>query len=239
MFEDSLVESTGRIRTRSARLAVGSFLLEAAILAVLILIPFLYPDALPRQALTTLLTAPPPPPAPAALPAHPAAPHPAAPNMLASLTFPSRIPPHAANITDSPVPSGPGQGLESTGPAVPGSLRNLFGQGSAPAPKVVVEAKPKTGPLRISAGVAAGQLLAPILPVYPVIAKTARVQGTVVVEATISKTGAVANAHAVSGPALLIPAALAAIAQARYQPYKLNGEPVEVSTTINIVFTLQ
>jgi protein TonB len=238
MFEDSLVESTGRIRTRSAKLAIGSFLLEAAILAVLILIPFLYPDALPRQALTTLLTAPPPPPAPASLPAQPAVTRPPAPSMLASLTAPSRIPPHALNITDNPAPSAIGPGLESTGPAVPGSLKNLFGQGAAPAPKVVVEPKPRTGPLRISAGVAAGQLLAPIRPVYPIIAKTARIQGIVIVEATISKTGAVENAHAVSGPPMLIPAAIAAISQARYQPYQLNGEPVEVSTTINIVFTL-
>jgi protein TonB len=239
MFEDSLVESTGRIRTRSARLAAGSFLLQAAILTVLILVPFLYPDALPRQALTTLLTAPPPPPAPASLPAHPAAAHPAAPSMLASLTAPSRISSHAVNINDNPAPSDLGQSLERTGPAVPGSLKNLFGQGVAPAPKVVVEPRPRSGPLRISAGVAAGQLLTPIRPVYPIIAKTARIQGTVVIEATISKTGVVENAHAISGPPLLIPAALAAIAQARYQPYKLNGEPVEVSTTINIVFTLQ
>lgn len=62
MFEDSLVESTGRIRTRSKWLAIGSFLLQAALLTALILIPFFYPGALPKQALTMMLVAPPPPP---------------------------------------------------------------------------------------------------------------------------------------------------------------------------------
>jgi protein TonB len=239
MFEDSLVESTGRIRTRSVRLAVGSFFLQAAILAVLIFIPYLYPAALPRQTLTMLLTAPPPPPAPAHLP-QPARPLQAMPAAtLVSLHMPSRIPPHAAvNAVDSTAPTTMGPGLESTGPAAPGALQDLFGSGATSPPRVVAEVKPKSGPIRISAGVADGRLLAPIRPVYPTIAKTARIEGTVVVEATISKTGAVENARAVSGPPMLIQAALSAIAQARYQPYKLNGEPVEVETTINIIFSL-
>jgi protein TonB len=86
--------------------------------------------------------------------------------------------------------------------------------------------------------VAAGQLLTPILPVYPVIAKTARIEGTVIVEATISRTGMIENAHAITGPPLLIPAAITAIAQARYRPYQLNSRPVEVETTIRVVFSL-
>ena len=237
MFEDSLVESTGRIRTRSSRLAIGSFLLQTAILGVLILIPYLYPAALPRQALSMLLIAPPPPPAPANLAAHAAPSHAAAPVPLASLTMPSRIPAHVAMISDA-APSTLDAGLESSGPSTPGDLQNLFGPGNAPAPKVVVEAKPKSGPLRISRGVAEGRLLNPIRPVYPAIAKAARIQGTVIVEATISRTGAVIDAHTLSGPPMLVQAAIAAIAAARYQPYKLNGEPVEVETTINVVFTL-
>jgi periplasmic protein TonB len=237
MFEDSLVESTGRFRTRTSRLAIGSFLLQAAILGVLILIPYLYPAALPRQALSMLLTAPPPPPAPANLPAHVAPSHAAAPATLVSLTMPSSIPVHAAMIADA-APSVLDSGLESSGPSTPGDLRKLFGSVNARAPKVVVEAKPKSGPPRISAGVAEGRLLNPIRPVYPAIAKAARIQGTVIVEATISKTGAVINAHTVSGPPMLVQAAITAIAAARYQPYKLNGEPVEVETTINVVFTL-
>jgi protein TonB len=75
-------------------------------------------------------------------------------------------------------------------------------------------------------------------PVYPAIAKAARVQGTVVLEATISKTGAITGLRVVSGPAMLQQAALDAVKTWRYKPYLLNNEPVDVETTINVIFTL-
>jgi protein TonB len=103
---------------------------------------------------------------------------------------------------------------------------------------MVVATKPDK-PLRISNGVSAGLLLAPIHPVYPAIAKTARVEGTVVVEAIISKGGTIESLHAVSGPDLLRQAAIDAIRVARYQPFKLNGEPTEVQTTITVNFRMQ
>jgi protein TonB len=65
-----------------------------------------------------------------------------------------------------------------------------------------------------------------------------RVQGTVVVAATISITGRIENLRVLSGSPILVPAAVDAIRQARYRPWTLNGEPVEVETTINIVFSL-
>jgi protein TonB len=86
--------------------------------------------------------------------------------------------------------------------------------------------------------VAQGQLLVPIRPVYPAIALASRTQGTVVVAATISKDGRIENLRVVSGPAMLVNAAVQAISQARYRPYLLNNEPVEVETTINVVFRL-
>jgi protein TonB len=84
----------------------------------------------------------------------------------------------------------------------------------------------------------AGLLLAPIQPNYPPIAKAAGIQGSVVVEAVISKTGRIENLHALSGPPMLRGAALDAISAARYQPYRLDGEPTEVQTTITVVFRL-
>jgi protein TonB len=78
----------------------------------------------------------------------------------------------------------------------------------------------------------------PIRPVYPAIALAARVQGMVIVEATISAQGRIEKARVISGPPMLAAAALSAIDQARYEPYKLNGDPVEVETTINVVFRL-
>jgi protein TonB len=81
-------------------------------------------------------------------------------------------------------------------------------------------------------------LLTPIQPVYPAIARQAGVQGAVVMEAIISKAGSIESLHAVSGPQMLRAAALSAVEAARYRPYRLNGEPTEVQTTITIVFQL-
>jgi protein TonB len=92
--------------------------------------------------------------------------------------------------------------------------------------------------MRVSSGVLAGMLLTPIRPVYPVIAKAAGVQGAVVLEAVISKAGRIESLRAVSGPAMLRSAAMEAVQAARYVPYLLNGEPVEVQTTIMVVFQL-
>src|SRR5580658_4917576 len=90
----------------------------------------------------------------------------------------------------------------------------------------------------ISAGVAAGMLLQKTVPMYPPIAKAARVSGTVVLQATISKTGTIENLRIVSGPAMLQQSAMDAVRSWRYRPYLLNGDPVEVETTVNVVFTL-
>ncbi len=97
-------------------------------------------------------------------------------------------------------------------------------------------AKP-AGPLRVSAGVAAGQLIVPIQPQYPAIARQIRLQGTVVVSAIIATDGRIESLRVLSGPPLLVNAAVEAIRQARYRPWQLNGEPVEVETTINVVFS--
>jgi protein TonB len=83
-----------------------------------------------------------------------------------------------------------------------------------------------------------GFLLNKTTPTYPPIAKAARVQGTVVLQATISKQGTIEDLRVISGPAMLQQAALDAVRQWRYRPYLLNNEPVEVETTVNVIFTL-
>jgi protein TonB len=81
-------------------------------------------------------------------------------------------------------------------------------------------------------------LIGEIRPIYPRIAIAARVEGMVVIEATISKTGAIESAHVISGPAMLAGAAIDAVRMARYRPYKLNGELTEVQTTVTVNFKL-
>jgi TonB family protein len=92
--------------------------------------------------------------------------------------------------------------------------------------------------INISSGVAQGSLQFKVAPVYPPDAKAAGVSGTVVLQCTISKEGRVVNLNVVSGPALLQQSAIDAVRQWRYRPYLVNGEAVEVQTTVNLIFTL-
>jgi periplasmic protein TonB len=236
MFEDSTFESGGRIHTRSRVWSIATFALNASILAAFIVIPLIYPEALPRRLAEILLSAP---------PSSPAAPKPQEVTPAQAfhgtreftdlgLTAPRRIP---FGITQLKGHEGlpPGDtivGLDS-GPAIPGG--NPFGHVAA-APRVV-SATPK-GPQRISQGVADGMLVDPVLPIYPPIARAAGVQGTVVLEAIISASGAITNLRVLSGNAMLQQAAVDAVSRWRYRPYLLNGQPVEVETTISVVFNL-
>jgi TonB family protein len=92
--------------------------------------------------------------------------------------------------------------------------------------------------VRISSGIAATNLLDKTDPVYPPIAKTARIQGTVVLEVGIDSAGAVSDVKAVSGPPMLFVAAMNAVKQWKYRPYELNGEPTPVTTTVSVPFVL-
>ena len=93
-------------------------------------------------------------------------------------------------------------------------------------------------PLAISSGVAAGMLIQKMPTIYPAIAKSARVSGTVVLHAIISKTGTIKDLQVVSGPDMLRQAAVDSVRTWRYRPYKLNNEPTEIETTISVIFSL-
>ena len=109
----------------------------------------------------------------------------------------------------------------------------------APPPPVKAVEKPKT-PQRITIGgnVQQAKLVRQPKPVYPPLAKQARISGVVHLAAVISKDGTIQDLKVISGHPLLIPSALEAVKQWVYQPTLLNGEPVEVSTQIDVNFTL-
>jgi len=86
--------------------------------------------------------------------------------------------------------------------------------------------------------VVAGLLIQKTIPTYPPLGKAMHIEGTVALAATISKAGAIVNLRVVSGPAMLQQAALDAVKTWIYRPYLLNGDPVEVETTVNVVFTM-
>lgn len=235
MFEDATFESTGRIRTRSRRWMIATFVLNGSVLAVLILIPLIYPEALPQRFMISLISAPPPPPAPAPPRTEPVrAFHGAREYTDLGLTVPRRIP-NLIPGDNGPegLPSDQPISMDQGGPSIPGG--DPFRHDTEP----IVRLAPKpAGPTPISKGVAEGLLIQKVLPVYPPIARAARVEGVVVLAAVISKYGAIENLHVVSGHPMLEQAAIDAVQRWRYRPYMLNGDPVAVETTINVVFSL-
>jgi periplasmic protein TonB len=239
MFEDALMESSHRIKTRSRYWSFLAVLVNCGVLIALIIWPLLHPDALPVQVMAALLVAPSPP---------PAAPLTQAPQLRSQvrselldsqIQAPSKIPKEIK--LDKEVASSPPSVVGAIGPdgmadgTRGGSLSDLFsriGTGHA----AVKPTTPRT--LSISSGVMAGNLLDKTVPQYPAIARAARIQGTVVLQATIAKDGTIQNLRVINGPPMLQQAAMDAVRSWRYKPYLLNGEPVEVETTINVVFNL-
>ena len=245
MFEDSLLESGGRLRSkRKAWTTALSFVIQVFIIGVMILIPLIYTEALPKQQLMTFLVAPPPPPPP---PPPPAAMPIKAVKVVQSdlmngqLRTPTKIPEKVSMIKEEeqpPMSASMGGVVGGVPGGVPGGqmggvIGGIISSTPVAMPKVATPQR-----VRVSSGVQAGNLINKVQPVYPPIAKNARIQGQVLLQAVISKTGVVENLHAVSGHPMLIPAAVEAVKQWRYKPYFLNGEPVEVETTIQVNFTL-
>ncbi|HTS38065.1 MAG TPA: energy transducer TonB [Candidatus Solibacter sp.] len=92
--------------------------------------------------------------------------------------------------------------------------------------------------VRVARGIESGLLQTKVAPIYPQLARQARIQGTVILKAFINKNGDVADLQLISGHPMLAPAAIEAVRQWKYRPYTLNGEPVDVETEIQINFTL-
>jgi len=176
-------------------------------------------------------------PAANALPAPPApADHVQTAMMNDQLNAPRQIPKNLRTTDSKDAPSGSGfntSGMEGLGGSESAVAGSVFGGQSRSKVKVLVPTK-----VTVSAGVAAGLALQRTAPSYPAIAKTAHMSGTVVLQAVISKTGTIQNLRVVSGPAMLQQSALTAVKSWRYRPYMLNNEPVEIETTVNVVFTL-
>jgi periplasmic protein TonB len=243
MFEDSLIESGGKLKTKRGRTSAIAFLIQIGIIVVMILIPLIFTEALPRTQLMTLLVAPPPPPPPPPPPA--AAPvrivkHIETDIVNGELRTPTKIPKKVEMIKEDEAPPP----VMSTGVlggvpgGVPGgSMGGVIGSVLSSTPTVAPKiATPQR--VRVSSGVQSGLLVRKVNPSYPPLARQARIQGTVILQAEISKDGNITNLQLISGHPMLAPAAIEAVKQWKYRPYLLNGEPVEVETTIQVNFTL-
>jgi protein TonB len=235
MFEDSTFESTGRIRTRSRSWMIATLLFNGSILLVLVLIPLIYPEALPRQMLSILLEAPAPPTQPAVVKPVPVrATHDQTEMQDGHIMAPPKIPTWIRMVAKAEPPVGDNLVGSDLGQGSPDVNASIFQSHSQPP--IVHQAV--TGPVHVPSMLVAGLLVYKTIPVYPAIAKATRREGVVVLQATISKTGTIENLRVVSGEPMLRDAALDAVRNWRYKPYLLNGQPVEVETTVNVIFKL-
>jgi len=248
MFSDSLLEF-GAQRKRRFFATTTSLIVNCLAIVAMLIIPLAFPEALPKAQLLTFLVAPPPPPPP---------PPPAAAevqhvvrqiqtDMLnnGALRTPTKIPQKIQMIKEEeappPMPASGGVVGGVPGGIPGGQMGGVIGSvisatSSLAAVPKFVPATPQR--IRISAGVTKGLLIQRIEPPYPTLARAARVQGDVVLSAVIDTNGHITNLQLVSGHPMLVPAAIAAVKQWRYKPYLLNGQPVEVETTITVIFTL-
>ncbi len=213
MFEASLFESEGRIRAKNGCGIAIAAVVQGIALSGLLLAPLFSPARLPQRVLLMTLTAPPPPPIPMLqLPTHlPVTTASALQAITQALVAPSTIsririddprePDPDASVGDQSVMN---SAPDSTGSGV-GNLLDKLGGGTSSTVRPASTAA--RGPVRISSGVMQGQLDSPILPVYPSMARAAHMQGTVIVAAIVSRTGAIEKVQVLSGPMMLRQAA--------------------------------
>jgi len=253
MFEQTFVNAKGG--TSKPWTVLLSFGGQVILITVAIILPLIYTEVLPTASLMSSLVAPPPPPPP---PPPPAAAQPVKvvkviPRQFdaGKLMAPKTVPKDIAIIKEDDVPPpssgvvGVVGGIGGVAGGVPGALGDVMNSipnaappppPPPPPPAVKKEAPPQR--IRVGGAVIAASIIRKTSPVYPPLAKSARVSGVVHLAAVIAKDGTIQELHSLGGPALLIGAAMEAVKTWVYKPTMLNGEPVQVETTIDVNFTL-
>jgi protein TonB len=235
MFEDALVESTGRTRSRKSWTTTISFTIQAAVLLAVILIARFSPQTVSMSRIDMRLPMP-------TIQARPVpAPTVKSPQMSTStVTNEIATPASAAAFStrllrseDGSPPATNFSGLTSSigGGADKLDVANLAP--TAPAAKVAAPVR-----LRTSSGTVQANCIACAPPLYPAVAQAVRESGTVVLQALISTNGTVEDLRVISGPVLLRQAAISAARTWRYKPTILSGRPVEVEAEISVIFHL-
>jgi periplasmic protein TonB len=237
-------------RMKRPRRAIDLFLAfagHALLLATLILIPLYFGNALVVQPMeTTYLVAPPAPPPPPPPPATAvrAIPRPKHMLTLNKLYAPRVIPQHVTVVKDlqnapQPVAGVPGGVIGGVpGGQLGGVLGGILGGTGHVAPPPPPKAAVHRGPYRVGGRVQAPRIIDEVQPNYPILAREARVQGDVVIESVIDPHGNITEMKLISGSPLLVPAALDAVRQWKYQPTLLNGVPVAVEMDVTVHFNL-
>jgi protein TonB len=229
----STLENTWDRSARRGWSTLASFGFQAMALSLLLLMPLIWIQGPPKlqwfeppQILT-------PPPAPSASGQRPIR----SSNISGGqLQQPPTIPTTIANLNEPQVGSAPDLGDAGVAGGT-GARRGVIGS-IGPSVEVAPPPPPaSTHPIRVSHW-AEGNLIHRVQPIYPPIARQARIQGPVELRAIISKTGTIEHLTVESGHPMLVKAAMEAVQQWRYRPYLLNGEPIEVETEITVNFVL-
>jgi periplasmic protein TonB len=236
MFESATFDSRGALPNQAPRWMLLTLAANLAIVSTMIILPLIYTQTLPDRLLHRILYVPPATPR-AQVETHTQAaqPAPTSISVFPTLIENPRITPNAAPTgADTGPPNTDSQSLNPNG-SIPGGSTEPSPVFREPPP--IVRPAPIQKP-NISGRVAEGLIILKTIPPYPAIAKATGTSGTVTLAATISTTGTIENLRVISGPAMLQRAAADAVRTWRYRPYLLNNQPIEVETTISVVFTL-
>jgi len=245
VFAEAILDGSSVRQKRHPLKWAASLGAHMLVLFLLLLMPLYFSQGLNMQRLNmTLLVAPLP---PAAAPPPP--PASAAPRVVrvipktftpGKLTAPSFVPKTVVAAPDAGVPdvalAGVSGGVPGgmAGGQIGGVLGGVMSGASAPAAPALAEGPKK--PVVIGGNVKPPRLLSGPAPVYPALARQSRIGGIVVIEAIIDERGNVVQEKAISGHPLLIPAAMKAVAQRKYEPTVLDGEPTPVDLRVEVNF---
>lgn len=247
-FSQAVLLDENRFKTgsRAVKLAFSIFM-HFVVIATPILIGLFFTDTINiKQFAATLLVAPPPPPPPPP-PATSAVIRTATrPKFLTSgkLFAPTVIPKEIANIKEAPMEPEDFGGVAGGVPGgVPGGqmggvLGGVIGGVLSTAGRPVAPTTTRPAPLRVGGRVKPPKPILQVPPEYPVLARQARVQGQVQIDAVLDEQGNVVEMKIVSGPPLLYKAAADALRKWKYEPTYLNEQPIAVQMIVTITFVL-
>jgi protein TonB len=243
MFAESMLETSWAQRTQRSWTTLTSFALQGSVLAGVLMISLMTTVGLPESRVLQppISWGAPPPPLRNIAREHTT--HLLQSNLSDNILIAPRSIPHQIRMIDEIEPppqvsynatqgvdGGTGNGSRK---GVWGAINESLSHVAPPAP-LAVAGKPA---FRTSS-MLQGSLVRRVDPVYPALARAARIQGAVVLAAVISKAGTIQHLQVLSGQPMLVNAALEAVSQWRYRPYVLNGEVIEVETQITVNFKL-
>jgi len=245
VFAEAMLENSATRSLRPVRNFVVSATVQVLFLAILLILPLYFTEAIDVHRFNqTLLVTPPAAPAPPPPPAstRSVAPRRRALSLGAKLVVPRIIPNHVTVHAEEPSGAdltaviAPGDGVPGGIPGgQPGGVIGGTPSGPTPPPPPPIDSAPKT-PIRVGGKVKAPRLLFGPDPVYPVLARQAKVSGAVVIDAVIDAQGNVVGMRTVSGPAILALAAMETLRQWKYEPTILGGEAIPVELLVTITF---